>query len=131
MFNISTINEDDIAERLLSLPEAIENVLDSPESFEAVREICASHHLTDPEQILSVQQVVGFVLMGYIHSSDLGSETNYLLNLNDPKLADSLADAIAAKILAPIKDELEKNYRPVAAQPVAPAPIPVASAIPV
>lgn len=59
-----------------------------------------------------IQQLVGLVILGFTHSYDLARDINNELELNNPRLAASLAEEIHAKILGPVKAEVDKNYKP-------------------
>jgi hypothetical protein len=52
------------------------------------------------------------VLLGFIHTYDLPGELDRFLEINNPQLAASIAEAIQAKILAPIAKEVDASYRP-------------------
>lgn len=113
MIPIEEFTEEILRRRHDSLPETLLSASDSPTNLSVVEEVARNHNVVDEEKILIMQQLVGLVIMGFVHSYDISREINDALALNNPKLAASVADELNAKIFAPIKTELERNYRPV------------------
>jgi len=125
MIPYNQISESILKQRYATLPDAVKRALDTPASLDAATHACQNHHVADGQKILMVQQLVAFVLLGIIHWYDLGKEINDALELNNPKLATSLAEEIGVKIFAPIKSELESSFHPLIAQPTSIATQPV------
>ena len=112
MINTSILEPDVLLDRLDTLPEPLRIAANNPDTSNIVSITCEQNHITAEPQVLMVQQLVGLVILGFLHDYDLGRELNEALNLNNAKLADDIAKAISAKVFAPIKAELDKNYRP-------------------
>jgi hypothetical protein len=112
MIPIEKITEQELQKRFNSLPDALKNALDSASNLNIANQICKNHHLVDEEKMLIVQQICGFVMFGFIHYYDIADEINGFLELNNPKLAQSIAKELEVKIFIQLKSELEKNYEP-------------------
>lgn len=111
MPNYTLITEEYLYNRFGSLPEDLQDALASEKTIRIAQEVLKSHHITDAEQALIIEQLTGLVLFGYVHAIDLGREIAQATGLN-PKLAVDVADEIGKKVFSPIKDELERNYEP-------------------
>lgn len=127
MIPIERITEQELGRRFNALPGVLKEALDSATNVRIVNQTCGNHRLIDEEKQLTIQQLVAFVLFGFIHSYDVAGEINEALELDNPKLAASIADELNAKIFAPLKADLEANYHPLpeipAAAPLRPATI--------
>ena len=113
MIQLELITENELKKRFDSLPAKLRDLLSNKQSYQAVVKICQNHHLVDEEKILIIQQLVALIIFGFIHLEDLAREIDEALVLNNHKLSKSLADEIDSKVFGPLKEELEKNYRPI------------------
>jgi len=110
---LNQIKIEDILERYSVLPDELLTVLEDPNTEKIVEVVCQKNNISKPEWIDIIKQLVGYVLMGFIHYYDLGAEINTELNFPNSKLGNDVASEIDAKIFSPIKNLLEKNYSPV------------------
>ncbi len=117
MINIEKITEKEIEKRFGALSENLKRALDSRTNLQIVNQVCKNHYINDEEKVLIVRQIVALVLLGFVHSYDMPQEINAELELNNPKLSDSIAKELDAKIFSSIKDELENNYQPIEEEP--------------
>ena len=110
---LNQITIEDVLERYIALPDELLTVLEDPNTEKIVEVICQKNNISKPEWIDIIKQLVGYVLMGFIHYYDLGAEINTELNFPNSKLGNDVASEIDAKIFSPIKNLLEKNYSPI------------------
>ncbi|KKW45535.1 MAG: hypothetical protein UY96_C0019G0001, partial [Parcubacteria group bacterium GW2011_GWB1_56_8] len=94
MIPIDQLTEETILERYESLSDELMSVLDDPSTEKIVVSVCRDHSLLEADRVEAVKQITGLVILGFVHSYDLGREVNDALNLNNPKLAASIAEAI-------------------------------------
>ncbi len=120
MISVDQITEQVLGARHDSLTPALQDALDSPRNIEIVAQVCKNHHLVDEEKIVIIQQLVALVLLGFIHEYDISKEINDSLELNNPKLTNSIGEELRAKIFSHVKSELDKNYQPVTQEKVPP-----------
>jgi hypothetical protein len=113
---LNQITIEDVLERYIALPDELLTVLEDPNTEKIVEVICQKNNISKPEWIDIIKQLVGYVLMGFIHYYDLGAEINTELNFPNSKLGNDVASEIDAKIFSPIKNLLEKNYSPILPQ---------------
>ena len=109
---LNQITIEDILERYSVLPDELLVILEDPNTEKIVETVCQKNNVSKPEWIDTIKQLVGYVLMGFIHYYDLGAEINTELNFPNPKLGKDIASEIETKVFASIKDILEKNYSP-------------------
>jgi len=107
----SLIVEQQVQKKYNSLPDKIRNILDSENNVMTVGQICRQHHLDD-ERILMVNQLIALILLGFISANDFQQEIMDNLHLNYQH-ANDVAKEIHEKILAPIRNEIDKIYSPV------------------
>ena len=113
---LNQITIEDILERYSILPDELLTVLEDPNTEKIVEVTCQKNNISKPEWIDIIKQLVGYVLMGFIHYYDLGAEINTELNFLNSKLGNDVASEIDAKIFNQIKNTLEKNYSPITFQ---------------
>lgn len=106
------ITIEELLERYESLSDELFDILENPSTAEIINSICIKNNITRPDWIETIKQLVGLVILGFIHYYDLGSEINLALRFSNSKLGNDIADEIYSKILAPYKQLLEKNYAP-------------------
>jgi len=109
---LDQITIEDILERYSVLPDELLVILEDPNTEKIVETVCQKNNVSKPEWIDTIKQLVGYVLMGFIHYYDLGAEINTELNFPNSKLGNDIASEIEAKIFSSIKNILEKNYSP-------------------
>jgi hypothetical protein len=109
---LDQITIEDILERYSVLPDELLVILEDPNTEKIVETVCQKNNVSKPEWIDTIKQLVGYVLMGFIHYYDLGAEINTELNFPNSKLGNDIASEIEAKIFGSIKNILEKNYSP-------------------
>jgi len=110
---LNQITIEDILERYSILPDELLAVLEDLNTEKIVETVCQKNNISKQEWIDIIKQLVGYVLMGFIHYYDLGAEINTELNFPNSKLGNDIASEIDAKIFSPIKNLLEKNYSPI------------------
>ncbi|MBI2033504.1 MAG: hypothetical protein HYT13_00155 [Candidatus Liptonbacteria bacterium] len=120
----SLITERELFKRFNSLPQSIQNMLEREANHQIIERVCQNHRLIDEERVLMVKQLTGLVLFGFIHTEDLGREINEALELNNPRLAASIADEINRKIFSSIRDDLERNFTPLPEPEIESGPAP-------
>jgi hypothetical protein len=113
---LDQITIEDVLERYSVLPDELLAILEDPNTEKIVETICQKNNVSKPEWIDTIKQLVGYVLMGFIHYYDLGAEINTELNFPNSKLGNDIAFEIDTKIFSPIKNILEKNYSPILSQ---------------
>jgi hypothetical protein len=113
MIAVDLITEQELDKRFDTLSSKLKDTLTSERSLSVVNQICEKNKITDEEKITIVHQLVGLVVLGLIHSYDLGAEINDALSLENPKFSRAIAEELNAKVFLPIKAELENNYHPI------------------
>jgi hypothetical protein len=133
MIPVDLITEVELNRRLATLPDKLKESLESERNVTIVAQICAKNRIADEEKILIINQIVGLVLLGFVHDYDVAAEINDELDLNNPQFSKAIGDELSAKIFDPIKAELDANYHPVVAGTgdVVPPPAAVATSLPV
>lgn len=106
-----------VEDRLDLLPEKLKDIGFSPATVAALRVITEKEHLSY-EKTGIVSELVGYVILGFLHAEDLGKEIRDVLGINQ-QIADSIAREIEKKIFAPIMNDLKKVYKPAALDSVA------------
>ncbi len=91
-----------------ALPESLREHINSNESVDRVRDIAKSHHLID-ERANQVASVVGYLILGLIHPEDLQKAIAEEAQI-DPRVAKEITDAINAKVIPPMAEELNKHH---------------------
>jgi len=117
MVAIDLITEQELDKRFDTLSSKLKETLTSTRILSVVNQICGKNKITDEGKITIIHQIVGLVILGLIHSYDLGPEINEALSLENPKLSNAIAEELNAKIFLPIKAELEGNYHPINSVP--------------
>lgn len=112
MIPVEQLTEEKILKRIDSLPQRLQEALDSEHNVDIVNQICTKNHLLDEEKAETIRQIAAMVLLGFLHSYDVAQEINEYLNLNNPQLAREITNELDAKVFSPLKDELENNFRP-------------------
>ncbi len=113
MIAVDLITEQELDKRFDTLSSKLKDTLTSERSLSVVDQICKKNNIIDEEKVLIIHQIVGLVILGLIHSYDLGSEINEDLSLENPKFSNAIAEELNAKVFLSIKTELENNYRPI------------------
>ncbi len=137
MIPVELITEEELEKRLETLPDKLKDALTSDRNVNIVGQVCAKNRIAGEEKILMINQIVGLVLLGYVHDYDVATEINEALDLKNPQFSKAVADELSAKIFDPIKADLDANYQPIAAPvgsmptSVAPAPVPLPPSAPV
>lgn len=111
---------DQALQRYDLLSENLKDALFSLNNAEIVRKVGESHHLTE-DKIVAIGKIIGYIILGFIHSEDLAQEIKDALNLNS-EIANSIAQEIDRKIFALIRSDLEKVYQPAVAEAMAGEP---------
>jgi len=104
------VTKDKALQRYDLLTENLKAALFSSSNAEIVRKVGESQHLTE-DKIVVIGKIIGYVILGFIHSEDLAQEIKDALNLNS-EIANSIAQEIDRKIFALIRADLEKVYQP-------------------
>ncbi len=128
MIPVEKITEQILQERFDLLSDKLKDAASSQSNLRIVSEVCRNHRLHDEEKMLVVQQITALALLGFMHTYDVGKEINEALNFDNPKLGNSIAQELEAKIFAPVKSELEINYKPLDAGTVPLEPTPTEEA---
>lgn len=132
MIAVDSITEQELDKRFDTLSGRLKDALTSERSLSVVNQICEKNKITDEEKITIIHQLVGLVILGLIHSYDLGAEINDALSLENPKFSNAIAEELNAKVFLPIKAELENSYHPINSAPAekkSPLPKPIPAVI--
>ncbi|MFA6365021.1 MAG: hypothetical protein WCW78_01335 [Candidatus Paceibacterota bacterium] len=105
------LTEEEFVERYTNAPDEIRDALDSEEARKSILDLCRAHYL-NPQKATLFEQLVGFVLLGYIAPRDLAREIGEHLYLNHEH-SRVLANEVGTRILEPILEELEGFYNPI------------------
>jgi hypothetical protein len=92
------------------LPIPLREVLFSPAYAEMVSTIAAAHHLTE-EKTRPILKLVGYVVMGFLHPTELGKAIQEELELNR-ETAEALANELDLKIFSRFRNELTSVFHP-------------------
>ncbi|MBI2010872.1 MAG: hypothetical protein HYS89_01405 [Candidatus Colwellbacteria bacterium] len=95
-------------ERFDALPEHLKEVLFSEKSTDVIWDLGEDHHLNG-ERTKKIADLTGAVILGFVHPEDLAKEFQKEVNL-PAQVANSIAEEINKKILAPIIDEITSLY---------------------
>lgn len=117
MIPIENITEQELEARFSSLPEALQEALDSEQNLKIVNNICENNLLLDKERKLMIQQVAALTLLGYIHPDKLALELEQEIGLNH-KVAAGIAENLNSRIFSNLKNEIEKVYAPLASEKI-------------
>ncbi|MFA6407557.1 MAG: hypothetical protein WCV80_02525 [Candidatus Paceibacterota bacterium] len=105
------LTEEEFFERYTNAPDEIRDALDSEEARKTILNLCRAHYL-NPQKTEAFEQLVGFVLLGYIAPRDLAREIGEHLYLNHEH-SRILANEVSERVFEPILEELESFYNPI------------------
>jgi len=115
MLNIS---KQQALQRWEVLPDSLREALFSDYNADTLWRICGEQHLPE-ERISKVAALLGDVILGFAHFDDLAKDISLEINISQ-ELANSIVKEIDRKILLPIKADIERNYKPLAPEPLMP-----------
>ena len=110
----SRITEDMILERYQTLPDEIQEVLNSEEENRIVQAIGKTQYLDQPK-METFQLLVGYTLLGFIHTRELAHEISEALFLNFDH-SRALVDELEKRLFAPVQKLMEQTYSPLPAE---------------
>lgn len=110
----SRITEDIILERYESLPDEIQEILNSEEERRIAQAIGKTQYL-DQKKMETFELLVGFTLLGFIHPRELAHEISEELFLNFDH-SRSLVDELEKRLFASVQKQLEQVYTPLPAE---------------
>jgi hypothetical protein len=129
-----TITIQQARQRFTIVPEPLRDAVFSLQTAEIMNGIAQQYHL-DAAKMDVVSDIVGWVLLGFMHPEDVSREIQTQLNLPTQAAAD-ISKSIDSKIFASLRDDLNKAYAPVPdeektidPQIISPAPTPSAPKI--
>ncbi len=112
MIPVDSITEKELDRRFETLPAKLKEALTSERNLSVVNEVCQKNKIGDEDKVVTLQQIVGLVMLGVVHYYDVGPEINEALSLNNQKFSSAIAEELNAKVFSPIKTDLENNYQP-------------------
>lgn len=106
----SRITEEMILERYESLPESIQEILNSEEERRIVQAIGKTQYLDQPK-MASFETLTGYTLLGFIHPRELAHaiSEDVFLNFDHSR---SLVDELEKRLFLPVQKQLEQIYSP-------------------
>jgi hypothetical protein len=107
------LTEKVLEKRFSILPASLQAAITSDDNLARVAKICSDNHIADTERILIVQQVVSFVLLGFLHPDDITEELNEAPGFDDPKVVNAIVKDLNEKIFSFLGFDLKKNYAPI------------------
>ncbi len=108
--NYQLLTQDILLERYDSLPDEVKDVLNSEEDGKIIRSIGKTQYLNE-EKLEVFEQLVGLVLLGFIHTRELAHFISEELFLNFDH-SRALVDELDKKIFVSIQKQLEQAYTP-------------------
>lgn len=106
----SLLTEDLFTKRFNSLPEHLQEILESEQTAKLIMQIGKSHYLSR-EKILTLKQLVALVLLGFLDTRGFRTELTERLYLNFEH-ATALTNEISAELFNPVKSDLAQIYMP-------------------
>ena len=107
MEDLSEITQEQIEERINSLPESLQETLSSERVRDIVRRIGHAYELDD-DNLKTLEQAAAFVFLGLIPLGDLANYMNDVLGLDDFTTAKNIASDLNARVFYSIRDQLER-----------------------
>ncbi|MCX6702476.1 MAG: hypothetical protein NTW60_01240 [Candidatus Wolfebacteria bacterium] len=104
------ISREQSFNRLDSLPDTLKDALFSDINANLIQNICLSQHLNE-NRTMEVGKLVGYIILGFIHSEDLAREITNELQING-QISAAISAEVDKKIFAPIREDLKKVYAP-------------------
>jgi hypothetical protein len=106
-----TITQDQARKRYTLLPSSLQDAIFSVQIAEIVSDVAEANNLDD-DRSYKLSEIVGWTLLGFVHPEDLGKELQDEASV-PPQTAESVSNALNAKVFASIKADLDKAYAPV------------------
>lgn len=121
----SRITEDMILERYESLPDSIQEILNSEEERRIVQAIGKTQYLDQPK-MASFEILTGYTLLGFIHPRELAHviSEEVFLNFDHSR---ALVDELEKRLFLPVQKQLEQVYSPLPMETGAVSPRSVSS----
>lgn len=104
------LTSEEIGERWDTVPKSLREEICSDVNADFIWKTCETEHLPE-EKRYDVARAVGYVLLGFLHPGDLAEEFAEAVQTNK-QTADTIANAINARIFVPVEEELNKVYEP-------------------
>jgi hypothetical protein len=106
-----TVTTEQARNRFRTVAPVLQNAIFSVQTAEIIDRIASENHLDD-DRSLVLAEVVGWVLLGFIHPEDVAGELQGRASIPSPT-ATAIASAVTAKIFSPLKTDLDNAYAPV------------------
>jgi hypothetical protein len=103
------ITPDECERRLQLLPPTLRRAIESEANLRVANEVCKKHGIVDKEKMLIVEQIVGVVMLGFLHYSNVAREIDE--HVGGDRLGQQVAAELEARIFVPVKSDLEKIQR--------------------
>lgn len=116
---MTTISPQQARQRWDIVSESIRAVMVAPESSLLIEKIGEAEHIPK-EKNSEISRIASYVLLGFIHPEEMKQEIQERLGI-DPRVAQSIADALQSRLFAPLKSGLQIIYAPITEGP---APLP-------
>lgn len=96
--------------RFTRLPAKLQDAIFDPHEDEIVLSVAQEFQLKD-EQLPALAQLVGFVMMGFVSTKDLGAEIAQRLGI-EAALAEKISGKLYDRIFSFLKAEIDSAYKP-------------------
>ncbi len=110
-----------LEDRFKSIPDDVRDMMTSPETMEAVRQIGQKYHL-HVDEMDELYEETGHVMLGLTRTKDFIGNLRKRLPKYDPPLVQSIALEINELVFKPIRESLKKLESTVRAEPLSAAP---------
>lgn len=97
-------------QRFAKLPSILQDAMFSMQNAEIIDQTTTQNSIPE-EKAGKIGDLVGWVLLGFIHAEDMATELQATLGVPS-KAADEIARSLENKIFNPLKGELDKIYAP-------------------
>ena len=104
------ITKDQATHRWDDLPLTLREALCSDINSDFLWKTCQTEFVPE-EKIYSIARIFGYVLMGFLHPEDMAVEIRDSIGI-DIRVATSIANALNQRIIAPLRQEIDKAYNP-------------------
>jgi hypothetical protein len=105
-----TITQKQAGGRWEALTPQLREALFSDVNADFIWDLCQNEHIPG-EKSYQVAEYAGYVLFGFVHSTDLADELTKSVGLPAP-LSKTISEKIDARIFAPLRVDIDKIYAP-------------------
>jgi hypothetical protein len=105
-----TLQKNQLFDRWDTLPQSLRDAIFSEANSDFIWKLCGDENIPD-EKIYDAAQVMGYVLLGFLHPEDASREIKEFLGI-DAKTASIIGDGLNQRIFAPLRADIDKVYSP-------------------